>query len=151
MSTEPEAQDDWGALANRLDEDFPEAWRPGWKGKDGKRKPDADEIMGTLVRMEVAGTARGNDVPVAIIATHPEGELRALWLVHSTLREDLLRQRPAEGDRLAVRYLGKKESAQNPGQEYHAYKLAVMRRSTGVAAPGGLPTVAPDFGETAPY
>lgn len=155
MTTENQAPDEWGDLANQLDEDYPRSWRPGKtpKGAPKDAKPDPLEIMGTVVRTDVQGVTwqgRTRNVHVAIIAKHPEGELRSVWMIHKTIAEDYARQGVKDGDRIAMRYLGWKDSKENPGQGYHAYRLAVRRASSGVAMPGAQPAVQPDFGDEPP-
>lgn len=149
--------DEWGALQNRLDEDFPRSWRPGWKGtKENPRKGDQIdplEIVGTLVREDrqsVEWQGQRRTVPVPIIALHPTGELVSVWLIHSTIREDWERQGVQEGDRVAIRYEGKKEP-KGDGNPYHAYKLAVARQASGIATPASAAPTEHPYGDEAPY
>lgn len=150
------APDDWGTLANRLDEEYPKSWRPRWRGKDGKLPKadvDADEIMGTVIRIDRSAVEFGGKrrlVPIVILATHPEGELRSVWGVHSVLADELDRQEVAAGDRLAVRYLGKTPTQDGTG-EYHAYKLALQRAAAPTSAPADEPPAEHPFGDEPPY
>lgn len=158
-STDVRPTDEWGGLQGQLDEDYPRSWRPGkTTGKDGKKLPaasvDADEVMGTIVRIDWQGvTFNGATrmVPVVVIATHPEGELRSVWAVHAVLAEELGRQAVKDGDRIAIRYLGMQTPKEGDGS-YHGYKIAVRRASTGIASPSPstIPTTS-DFGDTAPF
>lgn len=154
VSTENQAPDEWGSLANQLDEDYPRSWRPGKLAKDAPKgaAPDALEIMGTVVRVDrqsVEFQGRVRPVEVLVLATHPEGELRAVWAIHKTLAEDVARQGISDGDRVAIRYLGFVE-AKDGENKYHAYKLAVRRSTSGIAAPAMAPAVRPDFGDEPP-
>lgn len=133
--------DEWGVLADRLDEDYPPAWIPGKERKD-TGEVDADTIMGTMVRYDDAQTRRNESAKVLVLAERATGELRSVWLLHMASRAKIDVLSPVPGDRLAIRQLGLKESESNPGQTYMDYKVAIIRASQpGVPpAPASLPT-----------
>lgn len=107
-------------LRKQLDKDYAKAWIPETKG---------DTIVGTMLRLE-QGTTSFGPAPVVIIAEEGTGEERAIWLFTEAIRSGFNRARPAVGERVAVRYLGKqKVKNQTPGRanEYHNFKVAVDR------------------------
>ena len=131
-------EDDWpvreDVLRGRLDEPRPEAWFQSEAG---------DTFVGVLVRYERAQTRRGQPatIAVAIEEGDPEKKERSIWLLHSMLFSVFSRERPAPGERFAVRYEGTavSESSEN---EYGVWKLVVDRPDAG----GGVP-IAEALGE----
>jgi hypothetical protein len=78
-----------------------------------------DEIVGTVVRLDVGETVYGS---VRIVVVDPgDGNLRSIWLIHDALKSQMAKQKPQPGDVIAVRYLGKQKSS-NDG-DYHAYTV----------------------------
>lgn len=107
-------------LREQLDKDYPKAWLAEKKG---------DTIVGTMLRLEQGNTSYGPAL-VVIIAEEETGEERAIWLITEAMRSGFNRTRPAIGEKIAVRYLGKqKVKTQTPGRsnEYHNYKVVVDR------------------------
>lgn len=160
-STDERPVDEWGDLAAQLDEEYPRSWRPRWKGKKDKPlKPaevDADEIIGTVIRTDwnsVEWNETRRMIPVLILATHPTGELRSVWCIHSVLAQDVTEQRIPDGARVAIRYEGK-VPPKDGGNPYHSYKLAVRRPGPGsvpvTVANREAPPAPPNFGDEAPF
>jgi hypothetical protein len=101
-----------------LDKDFPEAWIPQVEG---------DELVGVFARLEHGQTVRG---PAwIVILTTEDGVERAVWLVHTALRNELQRQAPRPGEAVAIRYLGMKRTADDQN-DFVAYRVAVDRDAT---------------------
>jgi hypothetical protein len=135
-------------LHDRLDAGFPRAWRPDWK-PDGWKKGDpidADTIDGFFVQIEEAQTRGFGSAHVLVLAQHPSGELRSVWLLHSAIREKVLQASLVEGDAVSIRYLGLRMN-QEGTQEYHDYRFAFKRSGQPIAPPIDkvTPSDAPDF------
>jgi hypothetical protein len=99
-----------------------------------------DEIVGTVVRLDVADTEYG---PQRIVVVDPgDGNLRSIWLLHDALRSQMAKLKPQPGDVVAVRYLGRQKSAS--GRSYHAYTVTTDKDRPqfswdGVPAPADPP------------
>jgi hypothetical protein len=107
-------QDRLAAARRKLDEPRAETFRFSKAG---------DEIVGTVVRLDVADTEYGQQ---RIVVVDPgDGNLRSIWLLHDALRSQMEKQRPEPGDVIAVRYLGRQQSAN--GRSYHAYTVTSDR------------------------
>jgi hypothetical protein len=106
--------------------DYPDTWRAEKEG---------DSIVGAFVGLDRASTAFGPCI-VATIATK-DGP-RTVWLLQETLRSQFSKARPAEGELVAILYMGKR-AAKNPtpgkAAEYHDYRVTVDRADT---AAGGI-------------
>jgi hypothetical protein len=84
---------------------------------------EGDEIVGTVVRLDVADTEYGSQ---RIVVVDPgDGNLRSIWLLHDALRSQMEKLRPEPGDVIAIRYLGRQKSAN--GRSYHAYTVTSDR------------------------
>lgn len=150
-------RDEWDDLSAQLTEDYPKSWQPNrTTDKKGKKLPasaiDAPEIKGTVLRVDLQSVAwQGQErmVDVAILATHPEGELRSVWMIHTTIAQDFARQQVKTGDKIAVLYEGKKDTKDGSGS-YHSYRLAVRRSNAPAAAAATPPAERPDFGDEPP-
>jgi hypothetical protein len=97
-----------------LESGFPESWIPS---------PDGDTLVGEFVRIEQGATVRG-PAWVAVFRTEDKVE-RSVWLLHTVLRNELVRQRPRPGELVVIRYEGTKLT--RAGQLYHAYRVLVDR------------------------
>jgi hypothetical protein len=108
-------------LRAAADAGFPAAWIPEEAG---------DEIAGviTAVRPSV-GTSYG-PVPVVELKELGASVRWSLWLIHTVLRREFVRQRPAVGETILVRYLGRVKP-EGGGAAYEAYKLVVDRPDQG--------------------
>ena len=115
-STVPSAPAD--ELLAKLDQPNPEAWIP---------KAPGDTIVGVFLSVG-SGIKPFGPAKFAVLATD-EGE-RTVWFFSEAIRSGFLRAKPAPGERVAVRYLGK-EQAKNPtpgrAKEYNNFKVVVDR------------------------
>ena len=104
-------------LEERLDQEFPESWVPDKPG---------ETISGTFLRLERGRTDYG-PAQIAVIRT-ADGSERGVWLLHAVLKAEMKRLRPEPGERVAIRYEGRKKSA--AGSTYAHYKVAADRDET---------------------
>ena len=107
-------------LRERLEAGNPESWQPSMAG---------DEIIGTFVRVSVGHTAFGPS-PIVVL-TDEDGVEKSVWLLHTVLRNQMNRLRPALGELVGIRYLGKREPV-GGGSEYDDYRVVVDRDSLGI-------------------
>lgn len=109
------AQDRLAAARAKLDQPRAEAF---------KFTSEGDEIAGVVVRLDVADTDYG---PQKIVVLDPgDGKLRSIWLLHDALISQMEKLRPAPGDVIAVRYLGRQQAVAS-GRSYHAYTVTTDR------------------------
>lgn len=101
-----------------LDREYPKAWVPHEQGHP-------TEIAGIVKRLETANTRQYGPKHVVIIEDENGAEW-SIWLLHAALVTQMTRVRPAAGEPIAVRYLGKRLS-QATGNEYDDYKVASLR------------------------
>jgi hypothetical protein len=107
-------EDRLAAARAKLDQPRAETFRFGKAG---------DEIAGTVVRLDEADTEYGSQ---RIVVVDPgDGNLRSIWLLHDALRSQMEKLAPDPGDVIAVRYLGRQQSANN--RSYHAYTVTSDR------------------------
>src|SRR5215210_3049859 len=104
-------------LAAQLDRRHTESWIPDEPG---------DTVEGEFLRLD-RGTTEYGAAAIAVIRTD-DGRERAIWLLHAVLKNELARVRPEPGERLAIRFDGRKRSAK--GHNYAAYSVAVDREET---------------------
>lgn len=116
----PNETHDWDAIAERMrkaaDEGFPTAWQP--------ESPD-DEIIGTLARVTMQAPTSYGPAPVVELVT-PVGARYSVWLFHTVLRRAFEREAPALGERVLIRWLGKRRP-DGGGNEYDDYRVIVDR------------------------
>jgi hypothetical protein len=105
------------SLTDRLDRRHAESWIPGAPG---------EALEGEFVRLDRGQTEYGA-AAIAVIRTD-DGSERAVWLLHAVLKSELARVRPKPGERLAIRFDGRKKSAK--GHSYAAYSVAVDREDS---------------------
>jgi len=103
------------SFTDKLDQEFAPAWRPD---QDGAKNP----IVGTFLRMEQATTSYG---ACWLMILDVDGDEIAVWLLHTVLKNELARAKPKPGEKVAIKYLGKKTS--EGGTKYAAYRVAVDR------------------------
>jgi hypothetical protein len=109
-------------LLAKLDAGYPVSWVPENEG---------DTIVGTFIRLETGPTAFGPSL-VAILVDQ-EGNERSVWIFYESLKSGFRRAEPAPGEKIAVRYMGKKPVKNaTPGRrsEYHYFQVAVDRPIT---------------------
>jgi len=92
------------------------------RGNEWKPEEEGDTILGTLETVEHPRTKDGRYLPVLILETD-DGPTRVAVL-HSVLKNELLDRKVQTGDRIAIRYVGKK-TAEKSGRSYVAYRVAV--------------------------
>jgi hypothetical protein len=92
------------------------------RGNEWKPETEGDTILGTVSSFEHPKTKDGRFLPVLILETE-DGPTRVAVL-HSVLKNELLERGVQAGDRLAIRYVGKK-IAEKSGRSYVAYRVAV--------------------------
>lgn len=109
-------------LAASLDESFPEAWKP----------VDGEQIVGVFRRLERSwDRTRNEEVGVAIFDEVTSGRPFAVWMFHQALRTELGKARPAAGDLVAIRRIGR-VLPKGGGNPYVNYQVRVERaRVTG--------------------
>src|SRR5688500_1518287 len=76
------------ALRARLDEPMPESWVP----------QPGEEIVGVFRRLEKGTTAYGEAWICVLESTRALGRLASVWLLHTSLRNELARLRPQPGE-----------------------------------------------------
>ena len=57
------------------------------------------------------------------------GGFRSVWLLHTTLRNEVNKQKPLPGETVYLRYQGL-QKPKSGGDEYHSWKLVVDRDET---------------------
>lgn len=129
------------SIEDRLDRET----APGWKPEVG------DQVIGTIVEIsERPGTEYG---PYQVITIEQaDGTEVAVHAFHGVLKNELESKQPTEGDRIGIRYLGKKQGAT---REYENYRVVLERAtpratSTPVTVAAPSPAAAEDdafFGE----
>lgn len=97
-------------IESRLDVEFAPAWRPD----------PGDKLSGEVVGIGERAGEYGS-YPIVTLR-RDDGEELALHAFHSVLASELAALRPKLGDRLAVRYDGKKQTRTGTGS-YHGYKV----------------------------
>lgn len=106
-------------MRDKLDAGFPDAWIAS----------DTDrEIIGAFLRLE-KGNTRFGTAWIVVLADVITGTERAVWLVHTVLRNEFKRAQPKQGEIVAVRYEGMKQP-EGTGAPYASYKVAVDRPTT---------------------
>src|SRR5262245_647891 len=143
VQTEKEAA--WEETAARLREQADRGYADAWIAKE-----PGEELFGVLVSVKAAVATQFGPVPVCELETDT-GARWSLWLTHTVLRNDFLRQRPVLGERLLVRYLGRVRP-ESGGPPYDNYRLVVDRvdENTDVDWNGIADRYGDDRGEPAP-
>jgi hypothetical protein len=116
-----------------LDREFPESWLP-------QKNPDHPrQIAGLVLRIDPrVGPSKGFGTYSAVVEIRAtDGREWTAWANEGgALYMQLVRLRIQPGEVIAVRYRGKKESLQNPGQSYQDFRLVrVEDDQDGPAAP----------------
>lgn len=91
-------------------------------------KPDTagEGVEGVVLSRDITSSEyTTDDIPVILLTTD-EGVVRSVRGYHSVLRNEINRADPKTGDRIAVKYLGKKPTKDGK-KSFHAYKVAVKR------------------------
>jgi hypothetical protein len=83
-------------------------------------------ITGTVVKVSTAPSDY-SDVPVPVVELVPDGDDAIIWRItayHTVLAREIAEQRPAQGDRIGIRYQGQLEGGRGT---YESYRVAVER------------------------
>jgi hypothetical protein len=102
---------------------------PGWK-------PEPDEkLIGTVVYTSTTSGSHPEygDYPIVMLITD-DGELRTLHAFHSVLRNAVERQAPAAGDRIGIKYKGRKTEGGQMGTGYEDYNVIVTKQPSNQSA-----------------
>lgn len=94
-------------LTDRLDADYPPAWRP---------KPD-EKIVGTVLEVEMFDRGEYQPYPILTLDTG-QGNV-AVHCFHTVLKNELAKKAPQPGDRLGIKYLGKSDKG------YESYRVVM--------------------------
>jgi hypothetical protein len=116
-----------------LDREYPDAWLPQ---KNGNSHPT--EIVGLVLRIDprVGPSKTWGTYSAVVEVRATSGQEWTVWANEGgAMYAQLVRLRVQPGEVIAVRYRGKKESAQNPGQSYHDFRLVRVEDEEGPAAP----------------
>jgi hypothetical protein len=120
MSSNDSAQQ-WDATRERLqeqaDREYGQAWIPQAEG---------DEIAGVITAIRPVVHTTYGAVPVVELEEIGVRASWSIWLVHTVLRREFVRQRPTVGEVILIRYLGK-VSPDGGGAAYESYRLVVDR------------------------
>lgn len=123
------------SIEDRLDREPAPGWRPN----------PGDQVVGKIVEIsEAPGTDFG---PYPLITIEQaDGTEVAVHAFHSVLKNEIDSKRPTEGDRIGIRYLGKKTGT-NGGREYEAYRVVIERATpaqhAGPTTTASTPSAAP--------
>lgn len=93
-------------LADRLDAEYAEAWRPN----------PGDKIVGTIATIEMF---TGQYEPYPIVTVDTDDGPRSVHAFHTVLRSELAGKKPQPGDRIGIKYRGKSDKG------YESYRVVV--------------------------
>jgi hypothetical protein len=121
------------AADKALDREYPDSWQPH------KTSDHPKQINGLVLRIDPrVGPSKVYGTYSAVIELRAtDGREWTIWCNEGgAMYQQLLRLRIQPGEVIAIRYRGKKESLQNPGQSYQDYRLVrVDDDQDGPAAP----------------
>jgi hypothetical protein len=106
------------ALEDRIDA-FPEPWKPA----------PGDKLIGTVVEVGERASDFGGSYPIVTVLAD-DGREVTFHAFHTVAKAELARQRPAVGDRLAVKYFGRDEE-----RGYERYRVLVEKAVATPATP----------------
>lgn len=92
------------------------------RGNEWKPTEEGETVCGTVTAFEHPKTKDGRFLPIVVLDTE-EGSTRVAVL-HAVLRNELTEREVQVGDRIAIRFVGKR-TAEKSGREYVAYRVAV--------------------------
>lgn len=123
------------SLEDRLDAEPAAGWKP---------EPGAS-VIGEIVSISTAPGTDWGPYPLIEIEKD-DGTAVAVHAFHGVLKGELERLAPNEGDRIGIKYLGKKQGAK---QTYEVYNVVLERATPRAAATAaGLVTQAPTSAPT---
>lgn len=91
----------------------------GWKPEAG------DRVIGEIVSISQAPGTDWGPYPLIEVETD-DGEAVAVHAFHTVLRTEIERLAPSEGDRIGIKFLGKKQGSK---QEYEGYTVVLERKT----------------------
>ena len=94
----------------------------GWNGWPSAWGPDVGDILVGTVEQYAQGHTQYGAIRTVIVRDEETGETVSIWLSSTVLLDVFRRERPAIGERIALKYLGK-----HPTRGYHRYHLIVDR------------------------
>ena len=107
--------DEWDEIDKALDAERPEAWIAENEG---------DTLKGSVVGYE---EAFGQFGPETICLIDTGDTVMALWLYGAVLKDSFAKLKPQIGERIGVRYLGKRQGENSPNP-YKMWKVVVPGR-----------------------
>jgi hypothetical protein len=115
----------WDEARERLrevaDREYGQAWIPAAEG---------DELAGVITAIRPVVHTTYGSVPVVELEELGVRATWSVWLVHTVLRREFVRQRPVVGETVLIRYLGK-VTPEGGGAAYESYRLVVDRPDEG--------------------
>lgn len=106
---------------NELQERLALASAEGWNPSEG------DTLIGTILDIKASRENEYGIYPIVTLATE-QGNV-AVHAFHELLKNGLMEARPAVGERIAIAYLGERQSKANDDRTYHNYSVVVDRPS----------------------
>ena len=91
----------------------------GWKPVPG------DTLSGRIVDIYTSGPGEYGEYPILEVA-NSNGEVIAVHCFHTTMKSAVERRQPKVGDRIGVRYEGRKTSGGFGDKGYESYRVVVM-------------------------
>jgi hypothetical protein len=103
------------SIEENLGREYAEAWRPN----------PGDMLVGEVVGLSSRDGGFG-EYPIVVVRQGPTVETElAFHAIHAVAQHELAAQKPQIGERVAIKYLGRREAAS--GKPYHSYKIAIDR------------------------
>jgi hypothetical protein len=121
---------DWSLLEDAVEYDF-----TGWQPEEG------DSIIGTVAYV-TEGQGNYDPYPMVAVITK-EGASVMIHAFHLVLQSAIERQKPVAGDKIAVKYIGRKPSKVPGNDPMHVYNVVVHHAQGGIAmtAPEAAPAL----------
>lgn len=106
---------------SNAEQGYAEGWRPS----------EGDEITGTVADID-RGWSSQQDAYYPIVTLNPEdgGDPVAVHAFHASLKARLTDLKPAIGEKLFIRFVGKREQKNRPDRMVAVYQVKVYGRST---------------------
>ena len=111
------------SLQDRLQQEAAEGWNP----------TEGDTLVGTVLSIKASQPNEYGVYPIVTVMTEgDDSKTVAIHCFHQTLKERLLEKRPAPGERIAIQFVGTRESKKRTDPsgkpvEYHNYAVVVDR------------------------
>lgn len=104
------------SMLDRLQQESAEGWNPS----------DGDTLMGVIKSIKASQPNEYGIYPIVTVETD-DGNIVAVHCFHTILRTRLLEKRPAPGERIAIRYIGERQTKRDDDRSYHNYAVVVDR------------------------